>query len=259
MEKSEQKRGREFLKSRWPDLATAEVDRKSKVPLPPMQQPADEGNRIALRAVDELIERFKGVLPLTQAIAARETRRSHSSDPISLDELAYLLWACQGVRKQTPKASFRTVPSGGARHPFETFLMVQRVTGVAPGLYRYLPLEHQLVLEKSADEFDNDPDGKLDEALMKHNFNAAATFLWAAVPYRSEWSYAHEAARLILLDAGHVCQNLYLACEAVDCGTCAVGAYDQEKIDALVGLDGVDEFIVYAAPVGKKKTGESAG
>ncbi len=57
--------------------------------------------------------------------------------------------------------------------------------------------------------------------------------------------------KLIALDAGHSCQNLYLACEAVGCGTCAIGAYDQEKCDKLLGVDGVDELTVYAAPIGK--------
>jgi SagB-type dehydrogenase family enzyme len=56
---------------------------------------------------------------------------------------------------------------------------------------------------------------------------------------------------LILLDAGHVCQNLYLACEAIGCGTCAIGAYNQEKMDAVLGVDSKNEMTVYCAPVGK--------
>ena len=68
-----------------------------------------------------------------------------------------------------------------------------------------------------------------------------------------EWRYGLAAHRAILLDAGHVCQNLYLACEAIEAGTCAVGAYDQEAMDRLLGLDGEEELVIYLAPVGKRR------
>jgi len=80
---------------------------------------------------------------------------------------------------------------------------------------------------------------------------AAACFIWSAVPYREEWRYGTQAAKGILLDAGHVCQNLYLACESIGCGTCAIAAYRQEELDRFLGLDGEDELVVYLAPVGK--------
>ncbi len=57
--------------------------------------------------------------------------------------------------------------------------------------------------------------------------------------------------KVIAMDAGHVCQNLYLACEAVGCSTCAIGAYDQEYADAVLDVDGEDEFTIYMAPVSK--------
>jgi SagB-type dehydrogenase family enzyme len=66
-----------------------------------------------------------------------------------------------------------------------------------------------------------------------------------------EWRYGLAAHKVIAIDAGHVCQNLYLACEAIGAGTCAIAAYDQEAMDDLVGLDGKDEFTIYLAPVGK--------
>jgi SagB-type dehydrogenase family enzyme len=151
------------------------------------------------------------------------------------------------VRKTTEKASLRIVPSGGARHPFETYLFVSRVEGLDQGLYRYLPFDHALARVKEMQDFEE----TLDRALLKHLFGGAVAFVWTAIPYRSEWKYAFEASRLCLMDAGHLCQNLYLACEALGCGTCAVGAYDQEAMDELLGVDGEEEFTVYAAPVGK--------
>ncbi len=251
MDKTIQTRGRWFLKSRWPELASLEVDRKNGFEIPPMQKPAENDSVIQLLSVEELMEYYGKGISLSHAIAARESRRKYTEESLSLEELSYLLWATQGVRKKNEKATFRTVPSGGARHSFETYLFIQRVNDLEAGLYRYLPLDHQLVFLKTAERYGEDYEKMLDQALLKHNFHGAVTFIWSAIPYRSEWAYASEAARLILLDAGHLCQNLYLACEAIGCGTCAVGAYDQEKTDRFIGVDGTDEFVVYAAPVGK--------
>lgn len=80
---------------------------------------------------------------------------------------------------------------------------------------------------------------------------AAVTFIWTALPERTEWRYAEASYKVIALDAGHACQNLYLACQAVSCGTCAIAAYSQTLVDELLGVDGRDEFAVYLAPVGK--------
>ena len=147
------------------------------------------------------------------------------------------------------KGSLRTVPSSGARNPFETYLAINRVHGIAPGVYRYLPFEHKLVHlfddESLAD--------KLGELAMDQPFvgRSAVCFIWSAVPYRAEWRYGTQGAKGVLLDAGHVCQNLYLACESIGCGTCAIAAYRQEDLDRFLGLDGEDELVVYLAPVGR--------
>jgi len=81
--------------------------------------------------------------------------------------------------------------------------------------------------------------------------DCAATFIWTAIPYRTEWRYTFISHKMIAQDAGHLCQNLYLACEAIGAGTCGIGAYNQAKLDALLGVDGKEEFAIYAAPVGK--------
>jgi SagB-type dehydrogenase family enzyme len=141
------------------------------------------------------------------------------------------------------------VPSAGCRHALETYLVVSRVEGLAPGLYRYQPLEHQLCRLGE----DANLAGRTAQACHGQRFvaNAAVTFVWTAVPYRMEWRYTLVSPKLIALDAGHVCQNLYLACAAIGAGTCAVAAYSQREIDALLGVDGEEEFTVYLAPVGK--------
>jgi SagB-type dehydrogenase family enzyme len=124
-----------------------------------------------------------------------------------------------------------------------------RVTGLAPGVHRYLPLEHQLVTVAELPHIGN----AVSRAALGQAFvgSAAVTFVWTAVPYRMEWRYGLAAHKVIAIDAGHVCQNLYLACAAVGAGTCAVAAYHQEGMDKLLGVDGKDEFTIYLAPVGK--------
>ena len=184
-------------------------------------------------------------------IGDRQSRRKYTEDPLTLEELSYLLWATQGIKKlmANGKVGFRTVPSGGCMHPFETYLAVNNVKGLKKGLYRYQPVDHKLVKLFTVPSMPK----KLAKAALGQDFvgNCAATFIWSAVPYKTEWRYSLEAKKIILQDSGHLSQNLYLACESINCGTCAIGAYNQKLFDKLCQLDGKDEFVVYVAPVGR--------
>lgn len=187
-----------------------------------------------------------------ELVSGRRSRRKFTEENISLEELGWLLWATQGVRKvvQDGRAVFRTVPSGGARHPFETYLFINRVEGIKPGIYHYLSNEHKLGLIK---EFSDTK--QISEIAHGQTFagECAVCFFWVAVPYRTEWRYINHAKKDILIEAGHICQNLYLSSEAIGCGTCGIAAYDQDKLDRLLELDGEDEFVIYIAPAGKIK------
>ena len=237
--------GRNLLKSNWRKLEGIQSDQNRGVDPPEMQKaiPADA-------AVIDLVE--PAAFPawgksVVQAIADRESRRKYRGEPLSLVELSYLLWATQGVHRVTPHYSRRTSPSAGARHSIETYVHVDRVTDVDSGLYRYLALQHKLCQISKNPDLGSD----LELALFNQRWHAALTFVWTSVPYRMEWRYSKVSHKLIALDAGHICQNLYIACEAINCGACAIGAYDQELMDKFVGVDGVNELTVYAAHVGK--------
>jgi len=240
--------GRSYLKSdHWDEWRELETDQRKRIPPPPTQQPCPEDSGIVALVPPDALS--VGRMPVIDAIRARKSHRAYSEDPISLEELSYLLWATQGVQDVTPTGTRRTVPSGGSRHPFETYLAVQRVTGLQGGLYRYQPLEHALCqLPPIPEQTDS-----LVKACWDQRFvgKAAVVFIWAAVPYRTEWRYSTVSHKVIAMDAGHLCQNLYLACESIGAGTCAIGAYDQATMDALLGVDGTDEFVIYVAPVGK--------
>lgn len=218
-------------------------------PAPLLEVPIPAGARVIdLPAPADL---DLGGAGLRQVIEQRATLRKYSPDGLSLKELTYLLWLTQGVKRVTDKpVTFRTVPSAGSRHAFETYLMVNRVEGLEPGLYRYAALEHRLAAVMS--------DPRLAENMFEatykqpHVRDSAVTFLWAAVVERISWRYVERAYRYLHLDAGHVCQNLYLAAESIGCGVCAIAAYDDEAVNGLLGLDGDDQFVIYMASLGKK-------
>lgn len=225
-------------------------DQNRGVAPPPVQKPPREGQEITSLPADPA-RAFEGRLDLVMALAGRKSHRAWREEPLSLDELGFLLWAVQGVRRKGGTASvFRTVPSAGCRHALETYVAVRDCHGLSLGLYRYLPLDHALVREREAGP---DFSARLHKAALMQTFvpRAPATFIWTTIPYRMEWRYMEAAHRVIALDAGHACQNLYLAAQAVGCGTCAVAAFHQQAMDEFLGVDGRDEFALYLAPVGK--------
>jgi len=242
---------RRFLKSQlgkgWDG---SETDRKKGLPAPPPQKPYPENTTlIDLVAFKDL---STGKMPLIEAIGNRKSRRKYSEGSLNLPEISFLLWATQGVRKTSHLmgnlVTYRTVPSSGACHPFETYLLINRVEGIEPGLYRYLPLDHLLCFL-----YQNDAliENVHNACLRQYVSGSAVVFIWTVIPYRSEWQYGRVSHKVLAVDAGHVCQNLYLACEAIGAGMCAIGAYDQENLDRILKVDGKDEFAIYAATVGK--------
>ncbi len=195
---------------------------------------------------------------LAQIMAGRKSRRLYEDEPLSLQELSFLLFMTQGVRETAGTAfpvTVRTVPSAGSRHALETLLFINRAEGLEPGYYAYLPDGHRLAFLSTGADLPGER-RLLQEAFCGQSFFAgsAVCFLWTAVPERMEWRYGEQAGKLILLDAGHVCENLYLAAAAIGCGVCANTCYIQEKADALLSRfspENSGETLIYAASVGK--------
>ena len=248
---------RTFLKGHVGDWR-GETDQSRGLPPPPVQRPVPESAKfIDLPPPDTITV---GQLPLVQAIKQRRSLREYAPTPLSQEALSFLLWSTQGVSSYTQDADgnivsqYRTVPSGGARHPFETYLLINRVQGLTPGLYRFMPFGHKLCLLRESNYLAAD----IQTACYGQDFpgKAAVVFVWAAVPGRTEWRYGYIAHRMIAMDVGHVCQNLYLSAEAIGAGACAMLGYSQPHMDALIGVDGTDEFTIYMASVGKKVAGD---
>ncbi|GAK61368.1 nitroreductase [Candidatus Vecturithrix granuli] len=241
---------RDFLKDNVrQQVDFSQTDQSLGVPPPPLEKPYDpEATRFELVAPENWT-----TIPAVDLFSAIQRRKSHRRfrhASLTLEELSFLLWTTQGIRASRNRGfAFRTVPSAGCRHALETYLCVLNVEELEQGIYRYLPVEHRLVLEFQEEQLAE----KITAATLGQRFTgeAAATFVWTTIPYRMEWRYDIAAHKVIALDAGHVCQNLYLACEAIGAGTCAIAAYDQQKIDQLLRVDGEDEFAIYLAAVGK--------
>ena len=242
---------RKYLKNQFlPGMSEEETDQMKGLPLPPIQKPYPEDAQLVdlVSPQDFTI----GNTPLIDAINNRRSRRKFTNESLSLEELSFLLWSTQGVQKLVRNGliTLRTVPSGGGMHPFETYLLVNRVDDVIPGIYRYLALEHKLYqVSSSSTGLTN----KINAAGNDQTFigQGAVVFVWSVRPYRTEWRYGEDSLKDILISVGHICQNLYLACESIGAGTCAIVAYQQKLLDGFIGVDGDDEIALYLAPVGK--------
>jgi SagB-type dehydrogenase family enzyme len=188
-----------------------------------------------------------GGRPLWDSIRERRSCRDFAETPMSRETLSQLLWASQGITKKFQGFEFRAAPSAGALYPIETYLAVLNVSGLEPGIYHYDVRRHEL-----------EPMGKGDcradiaAALLDQHFIRAANvvFLWTAVFQRSKWKYKQRAYRYVYLDAGQIAQNLALAAVALELGSCHIGALYDDEVNALLGVDGEEESIVYTTAVG---------
>ena len=142
---------------------------------------------------------------LLSLLQQRRSQRSFVAESISLEELALLLWASQGITGQAGSYLFRTAPSAGALYPMETYLA-----------------------------------------------QAPVNFIWTAIFRRNMAKYGHRGLRYILLDAGHICQNLLLAAGFLGLGGCPVAAFFDEEVNGLLGVDGQEESVLYLASLGRK-------
>lgn len=227
------------------------TDQSKKIPQPPYTTPVPE-DALRIQLPDpESCKRKDNTTFST--IKSRHSHRKYNDEIMSIEELSFLLFCAdgyKGMRTFSTPGTFRTAPSAGCRHPIETFIAVLKVEGIQPGIYRYLPITNELALVREGDE---DLPKTMINIARNQQFagRGSVVFIWAADMYRCEWRYTNHAHKLVLLDVGHICQNLYLACEEIGCGTCAIAAYNQADCDSFLGIDGESFFTIYMAPVGK--------
>jgi len=193
----------------------------------------------------------RGGPPLWDAVAGRRSRRSFSREPVALGELSQLLWTAQGVTARHQDVELRAAPSAGALYPIETYVAINHVADTEPGVYHYDVRRHELICLSAGDHRGQVAAAALDQKMAA---SAGVVFIWTAVAARSKWKYKQRAYRYVYLDAGHIGHAVALTAEALGLGCCAIAALYDDEVNALVGVDGENETVVYMTVVGK--TGE---
>jgi SagB-type dehydrogenase family enzyme len=185
-------------------------------------------------------------LSLEETIEARRSIRDYATASLSLEELSRLLHAVQGVTDQ--RRGFRAAPSAGALYPIETYAVVHDVSGLEPGIYHYAAANHTLERLRV---------GNLRAEIMVAGIGqemlgqAQVCFVLSAIFQRTRWKYRERTYRYVLLETGHIGQNLYLAATSMGLGACAVGAFLDDEVNNLLGVDGKEEAALYLISVGR--------
>lgn len=177
----------------------------------------------------------------------RSVRDYEAGRALPLALLSSLLWATQGITSKERSHYFRSTPSAGGLYPVETYLFARLVEGLEPGIYHFRPHMFDLEFIKRGRLARDLAAAALGQDLI---LDAQVTFIWTAIIGRAKWKYRERAYRYIYLDAGHVGQNLYLAGTSMGLGACAIGAFFDDQVNRIVGVDGVEETVIYMATVG---------
>jgi len=192
----------------------------------------------------------EATMDFAEVLRRRKSIRTFSNQPLSKEDLAFLLWASTGIQRIEHGYEFRTAPSAGALYPVETYIATNNVEDIEPGIYHYNIKDHLLEEIKT---------GNFGEALAHAALNqemcadASAIFIWTAVFERSKWKYSQRAYRYIYLDAGHVAENFALAVVSINCGSCHIGAFFDDEINSIVNIDGIEEGAICLSVVGHPK------
>lgn len=234
----------EYLKKTIFDRATIKSHSKPEIAGEDQYKTYPEVEKISL-PVDWSLQEAR-ILPLLQK---RRSLRRYARRQLTLNDLAFLLWATQGITARMGTHFLRTSPSAGALYPIETYMVINSVENLQAGLYHFAV--RQFELEKISCEI-NGQDAA--HACLDQDFVAKGNlmFFWTARLRRSMAKYGERGFRYLFLDAGHVCQAAMLAAEAIGCGGCPVGAFYDEEVNKLLGVDGENETVLYAASIGSK-------
>jgi SagB-type dehydrogenase family enzyme len=186
-------------------------------------------------------------LTVEEAIQQRRSVRDYSGQPLTVAELSRLLHHVNGITAGG-RYPFRAAPSSGGLYPIEIYPVVHNVAQLERGLYHYNVRDHGLELLRAGDLRRELTNFALDQEMVGR---ANLTLVLTAIFQRERWKYGPRAYRYTLLDAGHIGQNVYLVARSMDLGACAVGAFFDDDINQLLGIDGVNEAVIYLVVVGK--------
>jgi len=184
-----------------------------------------------------------GGVSVERALQNRRSRRNFTDESISIEQLSQLLWAAYGI---TSENGLRTAPSAGALYPLEIYAVVGNVDGIKPGVYRYVAEEHKIIRV-----VDGDVRNELSEVALGQRMvaQAPASIFYSAVFERTTERYCERGIKYVYIEVGHSAQNVYLQAEALGLGTCAIGAFADDRVREILGLP-ANEMPLYLMPVG---------
>lgn len=209
---------------------------------PPLYKRYESAKRV------ELPEPAYRGMALEDAIRRRRSVRRYSGEPLSLKEVSILLFAAQGATGRSGSSALRTAPSAGALYPFEIYLVVNNVQSLNKGIYHYSVIDHSLELLSEGDYRNEIVSAALDQDMVG---KACVTFVLAAVFKRTTWKYGNRGYRYAYMEAGHISQNIALQATSLGLGSVGVGAFYDDRVNNLIGIDGSSEAAIYLHAVGK--------
>lgn len=187
-----------------------------------------------------------GKMSLERAMLLRRSVRDYLDEPLSLSDVAQILWAAQGI---TSPRGFRTAPSAGALYPLEIALVSGRVGGLPPGVYKYKPSTHELIKL-----FEGDRRAELASAALGQSWvkDAPASIVISAVYARTTGRYRERGIRYVHMEAGHAAQNVCLQAVGLGLGTVVVGAFADGDVKRLLQMPEAEEPLAII-PIGRTR------
>lgn len=180
-----------------------------------------------------------------QALAARRSIRQFTNQPITLQQIAQLMWAAQGI---TSPNGFRTAPSAGALYPLEVYVVAKQVSGMEMGVYHYLPATHTLEQLSTADKMN---DLYLASGKQTPLQQCAAAIVITGEYTRTTKKYGPRGMRYVQLEAGHAAQNIELEAVSVHLGAVTMGGFSDDMVIDTLAIPAT-QTPLYIIPIGNK-------
>ena len=190
-------------------------------------------------------------ITVEEALKQRRSIRDFADQPISLHALSQLLFAAQGITGESYGTKLRSSPSAGALYPMEIYVFAHSVDNLSPGLFHYDPYKHALRPIKKGIMRDAIEAAGLGQSSLG---DAAAVIVCTAIAQRTTAKYGQRGHKYVLIETGHVGQNILLQAVSLGLGAVPVGAFLDHELNDLLGIDGKRESAHYLIAVGKKKT-----
>ncbi len=199
-----------------------------------------------VKAIELPAPEAKGGMPVETALANRRSARRFSDAALTLSQVGQLLWAAQGI---SDPRGYRTAPSAGALYPLEVYIVAGKTEDLPAGVYRYLPVNHQLQMTASGDLRDDLSGAALNQSSVK---NAPGVIVICAVYERVTGKYRERGVRYVHMEAGHAGQNIALQAVSLGLGTVPVGAFRDDAVKKIIAA-GQNEVPLYLIPVGEPR------